>query len=106
MSNVQDGSRDTKDAQGAEGDGQAEAGPLQQQEGAAAGGISGATGGGGGQGSAPSRKEVILDRIRSVEAEMARWRRRHSQSDPGAVWELRELQQELAHWKGMLRVLG
>lgn len=96
----QHGLQGAKDAQGAEGVGQAEAGALQQQASAATGGasVSKAT-----TSADAGQKEVIVGRIRAVEAEMARWRRRCSQSNPGDVWDYREMQRELEYWQAVYR---
>ena len=92
------GHLNTQDASGGEG-----AGPGQEQRGAAlqpearegAGGTSGAA-------LAEQRRAFLEARIRGIEEQIEVWRRRHSQSDPAAIWELRELKRELDWWREML----
>lgn len=97
-SSCQNGVQGAKDAQGAEGSGQArdcqsvlpEAYPT----------------------SGSSRGETdeqtagrIQERLKRVEGEIALWRKRHSICDPTNVWDLRELEAERKHWLQMLQAL-
>ena len=86
----QDGSRRTENTQGEQGrQDQGETGPLQPKTRASDGG--------------PTRAETACSRASAKEvilAEIAAWRRRHSQSDPGAAAELRELKAALRRLEG------
>ncbi len=92
----QDGHATTQDTTGGQGSQQGE-GPsdrsLQPKEGAAAGGA---------LGEAAARRAFLEARVRGLEEEIAAWRRRNSQSNPSAVWDLRELKKELEWWRGWL----
>lgn len=49
--------------------------------------------------------EHARDAVERLEAALAAWRARHSQSDPGAAAEAREIRSELQKWKTVLRIL-
>ena len=40
--------------------------------------------------------EWVLTRIHELEESISRWRQRHSQSDPGAMMDLRDMRKELS----------
>jgi hypothetical protein len=85
-----------KDAQGEEGGQGQGAAAIHSKEGAAAGGAAR-------QDEALAR--AIAERIQRVEEQIAAWRRRNSQSNPAAVWDLRELKADLRHWQEMAAAL-
>ncbi len=92
----QNGRPGAKDAQGDEGGQGQGAAAIHSKESAAAGGAAC-------QDEALAR--AIAERIQRIEEQIAAWRRRHSQSDPGAVWDLRELKADLRHWQEMAAAL-
>jgi hypothetical protein len=49
------------------------------------------------------QKDPRLDRIRALEREIEEWRYHNSQSNPGAVMELRSMRKEL---EGLKKALG
>ena len=51
------------------------------------------------------QKELAERLIKELEKDIRLWRARHSQSDPGAVMELREMQRELTRWRAVLEDL-
>ena len=51
----------------------------------------------------PKQKDPRLDRIRALERDIEEWRYHNSQSNPGAVMELRAMKKEL---EGLKKELG
>lgn len=92
------GPQPTQDAHGSQGQGQEGQGyALQSEARASSRGAPGQT-----AATTAAITASLKARIEALEAEITAWRRKNSQSNPDAVWDLRELKKNLEHWKAQL----
>jgi len=51
-------------------------------------------------------RDQVITRIAELEAAIVRWRSMNSQSNPGAMMDLRDMRRELERFKALLLVLN
>jgi hypothetical protein len=51
------------------------------------------------------QKRIIQAEIDRLEVKIAEWRLYNSQSNPGAVWDLREMRRSLIKWQKLLETI-